>query len=71
MRTFRKILMKLFDKLFSAHSLIIKLLRLRVANNFAMDIANCALLGKVMQGSPCPEVRTLTNEKWEWCNTVK
>ena len=33
-----------------------------VANNVAIDIAKCALPGKVMQWSPCPEVRTLTNE---------
>ena len=28
----------------------------------ANDIAKCALPGKVMQGSPCLEVQTLTNE---------
>ena len=28
----------------------------------ANDVAKCALPGKVMQWSPCPEVRTLTNE---------
>ena len=26
------------------------------------DVAKCSLPGKVMQGSPCPEVHTLTNE---------
>ena len=36
--------------------------------NFDLDVsvayavAKCAVPGKVMQGSPCPEVRTLTNE---------
>ena len=29
--------------------------------NVANDDAKCALLGKVIQGSPCPEVRILTN----------
>ena len=33
-----------------------------VANDVAIDVAKCALPGKVMQWSPCPEVRTLTNE---------
>ena len=32
-----------------------------VANDVAIDVAKCALPGKVMQWSPCPEVRTLTN----------
>ena len=32
-----------------------------VAYDVAIDVAKCALLGKVMQLSPCPEVRTLTN----------
>ena len=48
-----------------------------VANEVAIDVAKCALQGKVMQWSPCPEVRTLTNEngrymiineiKWLFC----
>ena len=29
-----------------------------VANDVAIDIAKCSLPGKVMQCSPCPEVRT-------------
>ena len=33
-----------------------------VANDVAIDVAKCALPGKVMQWSPCPEVRTLINE---------
>ena len=33
-----------------------------VANDVAIDVAKCALPGKVMQWSPCPEVHTLTNE---------
>ena len=33
-----------------------------VANDVAIDVAKCSLPGKVMQWSPCPEVRTLTNE---------
>ena len=33
-----------------------------VANDVAIAVAKWALLGKVMQGSPCPEVSTLTNE---------
>ena len=33
-----------------------------VANDVAIDVAKCALPGKVMQWSPCPEVCTLTNE---------
>ena len=33
-----------------------------VANDVAIDVAKCALPGKVMQGSPCLEVRALTNE---------
>ena len=32
------------------------------ANDVAIDVAKCALPGKVMQGSPCLEVRVLTNE---------
>ena len=32
-----------------------------VANDVAIDVAKCALSGKVMQWSPCLEVRTLTN----------
>ena len=34
---------------------------LSVANDDAIDVARFALPGKVMQWSPCPEVRTLTN----------
>ena len=30
--------------------------------NVAIGVAQWALPGKVMQGSPCPEVRTLTHE---------
>ena len=30
-----------------------------IANDIAIDVARCALPGKVM---PCPKVRTLTNE---------
>ena len=33
-----------------------------VVNDVAIDVAKCALLGKVMQWSPCPEVLTSTNE---------
>ena len=33
-----------------------------VANGVAIDVAKCVLPGKVVQGSPCPEVRALTNE---------
>ena len=33
-----------------------------VANDVAIDVVICVLPGKVMQESPCPEVRTLTNE---------
>ena len=33
-----------------------------VANDVAIDVAKRSLPGKVMQRSPCPEVRTLTNE---------
>ena len=33
-----------------------------VANDAAIDVARCALPGKVMQGSPCLEVSTSTNE---------
>ena len=33
-----------------------------VANDVAIDVAKCSLPGKLMQWSPCPEVRTLTNE---------
>ena len=33
-----------------------------VSNDVVIDVAKCALPGKVMQWSPCPEVRTLTNE---------
>ena len=33
-----------------------------VANDVTIDVAKCALPGKMMQGSPCPEVRTLANE---------
>ena len=33
-----------------------------VAYDVAIDVAKSALPGKVMQGSPCPEVRALTNE---------
>ena len=29
-----------------------------VANDVAISVAKCALLGKVMKGSPCPEVHT-------------
>ena len=32
------------------------------ANDVAIGVAKCALIGKVMQRSPYPEVRTLTNE---------
>ena len=32
-----------------------------VANDVAIDVAMCALPGKVMQWSPCPDVRMLTN----------
>ena len=37
-----------------------------VANDVAIDVAKCALPGKVMQWSPCLEVRTLTNENWRY-----
>ena len=33
-----------------------------VANDVAIGVAKCARPGKVMKGSPCPEVSTLTNE---------
>ena len=33
-----------------------------VANDVAIDVAKRSLPGKVVQWSPCPEVRTLTNE---------
>ena len=33
-----------------------------VTNEVAIDVTNCALPGRVMQGLPCPEVRTWTNE---------
>ena len=33
-----------------------------VASDVAIDVAKRALPGKLMQWSPCPEVRTLTNE---------
>ena len=33
-----------------------------VANDVVIDFAKCSLPGKVMQWSPCLEVRTLTNE---------
>ena len=33
-----------------------------VANDVAIDVAQRALPGKVMQWSPCLELRTLTNE---------
>ena len=33
-----------------------------VANDVAIDVDTRSLPGKVMQWSPCPEVRTLTNE---------
>ena len=33
-----------------------------VANDVAIDVVKCSLPGKLMQWSPCPEVRTLTNE---------
>ena len=33
-----------------------------VANDVAIDVAKCALLGKELQGSPCPEVCMLNNE---------
>ena len=33
-----------------------------VANDVAINVAKCALPGKVMQGSPCLEARALTNE---------
>ena len=36
-----------------------------VANKVAIDVAQCARPGKVIQCSPCPEVRTLTNETKE------
>ena len=32
----------------------------------AIDVAKCALRGKVMQGSPCSEVCTLTNENGQY-----
>ena len=40
-------------------------LDITVANDVAIDIAQCALAGKVMQGD-CPEVHTLTNENWHY-----
>ena len=33
-----------------------------VANDVASVVAKCALPGKVMQWSPCPEVSALSNE---------
>ena len=33
-----------------------------IANDVAIDFAKRALPGKMMQWSPCPEVRTLTNK---------
>ena len=33
-----------------------------VSYDVALDIVKCALPGKLMQGSPYPEVRTLTNK---------
>ena len=30
-----------------------------VVNDVAIEVAKCTLLGKVMQGQPCPEVHTL------------
>ena len=41
------------------------------ANDVAIDVAKCALLGKVMQGLPCLEVCTLTNEKGSLHNEIK
>ena len=46
-----------------------------VANDVAINFAKWALSGKVMQGSPCPEVGTFTNEnecyimKLRFCQT--
>ena len=34
--------------------------------NMVNEVAKCALPGKVMQGSPCPELRTLINENWRY-----
>ena len=35
-----------------------------LAKDAAIDIVKCALLDKVMQGSPCPKVCPVTNENW-------
>ena len=40
-------------------------------NDVAIDVANCALPGKVMLWSHCPEVRTLTNENGRFHNEIK
>ena len=37
-----------------------------VTNDVAIDVAKCALPGKVMQGSPCLEAHALTNENWRY-----
>ena len=43
-----------------------------VANDVAIDVAKCALPGKVMQGSPCPDVRILANENGRYLhNEIK
>ena len=42
-----------------------------VANDIAIDVARCALPGKVMQGSPCPEVGSSTNENWCYIMKLK
>ena len=37
-----------------------------VVNDVAIDVVKCTLPGKVIQISPCPAVRTLTNENWRY-----
>ena len=37
-----------------------------IAIDIAIDVAKSSLPGKVMQGSPCPEVRTLTIGNWHY-----
>ena len=41
-----------------------------VANDVAIDVAKFSLSGKVMQWSPCPEVRTLTNENGRYMSKL-
>ena len=35
-----------------------------IVYDVAIDVAKCALLGKVVQGSPCLEMRTQPNDNW-------